>query len=74
MRVRVDEAGRGDAARSVDLGIGARVFEMPDGGDAATGDEDVRFVARRAHAVDDRGVADHEFVVHGRMLPFTPYT
>jgi hypothetical protein len=59
--MRVDEAGRSDLARGVDLEL-ALLPDAADGGDAPLGDRDVRLEARRARAVDDGRIADEQRV------------
>jgi hypothetical protein len=64
--VRVDEAGRDDAARGVDLAGPAPVADLADRDDAVAGDADVGPAPGRAGAVDQEAVADDELDVrHG---------
>ena len=57
VRVDVDEAGRDDAARGVDLAAAVR-RRLLDGDDAIAGDRDVGRRRRRAGAVDDRAARE----------------
>jgi hypothetical protein len=67
--VRIDEPGRGDAACCVDLDTGARAAQVADPRDFPLTHADVARKTRRAHAIDDGGVADDEiemlFARHG---------
>lgn len=61
MRVRVDESGRRDLARGIDLAL-AFVLQPAERRDATVRDGDVRLEARRTRTVDDRRIADEEGV------------
>ncbi len=63
MRVRVDEAGRDDAAIGVDH-FRCAVPDLADLGDLASGDGNVGLTPRRAGAVDDGAVPDQRVVAH----------
>src|SRR5262249_20205687 len=60
--VDVDEPGRDDQARGVDLGLGGGLGEVADGGDAVAGDGQVGVEPGVAGAVDDLAVADDQVV------------
>src|SRR6185312_498309 len=62
--VRVDEAGRDDAAVGVEL-VATGVVDCAHDGDDAVVDRDVGAHRGGARAVDDGAAADHEVVGHG---------
>jgi hypothetical protein len=65
--VGVDEAGRDDLARGVDLAVGAGGRKRADAGDPAARHRDVGGVAGRARAVDDGAVPDEEIEPLGHL-------
>jgi len=63
MGVQVDEAGRDEQARRIDLAGGVTV-EGAEGRDRAADDGDVAHVGLPAEAVNDGAVADDQVVNH----------
>jgi hypothetical protein len=72
--VRVDEAGRDDAAGGVDRLFGCVACEVADGGNAAVDDAYVGVEARRLGAVDDGAAADQQVVVGDWLVHFCPFS
>jgi hypothetical protein len=73
VRMRVDEAGRNDAAGGVDRLLRGVSRELADGGNASVRDADVGIEAGRLGAVDDGAAADEQVVVgdgFGHVDPF----
>ena len=67
VRMGVDEAGRDDPARGVDLDGATRADERSDAGDPVAGHRDVGDVPGRARAVDDGAVPDDEIEPLGHI-------
>ncbi len=68
VRVDVDEAGRDDRTRGVDVAPAGFTDRRFDGGDAIADDPDITVIGGRPGAVDDHTPANHDVVAHSRPL------
>ena len=65
MRMGIDEAGGERLAGGDHLPVGGRGPEVADASNAVAGDADIADAARRAGAVEERGITDDEVAAQG---------